>query len=142
MAKKSVKSIKSADATVAVSTTATGTETVTVLFRSRCGQVFTLRDGRSVTLEGNAVYLAGADGRPLPAGGYSVNIVDKALWAQVKAEFGKAYAPWFESGKIKEAKNERDGINAAQDNAGDDAGLNPFNPKSEGVTVEAKTEEG
>lgn len=142
MAKKSVKSIKSADATVAVSTTATSTETVTVLFRSRCGQVFTLKDGRTVTLEGNAVYLAGADGRPLPAGGYSVNVVDKALWGQVKTEFGKAYAPWFDSGKITEVANEQEGVGIAQDNAGDDAGLNPFDPKAEGVTVEAKTEEG
>lgn len=142
MARKSVKSIKSADATVAVSSAATSGDTVTVLFRSRRGQRFTLPDGRFVELEGNAVYLAGADGRPLPAGGYSVNVVDKATWNDVKTHFAKAYAPWFESGKIKEAKNERDGINAAQNNAGDDAGLNPFNPKSEGVTVEAKTEEG
>ncbi len=140
MAKKSVKSIKSADATVAVSTTAKTAETVTVLFRSRCGQRFTLPDGRFVELEGNAVYLAGADGRPLPAGGYSVNVVDKALWDEVKNHFAKAYAPWFESGKIKEAKSEKDGVNKAQDNAADDAGLNPFDPKSEGATVAIKTD--
>lgn len=140
MARKSVKSIKSADATVAVSTSAASSETVTVLFRNRCGQRFTLPDGRFVELEGNAVYLAGADGAPLPAGGYSVNVVDKALWNEIKTHFAKAYAPWFELGKIKEAKNEKDGINNAQDNAADDAGLNPFNPKTEGASVEIKTD--
>lgn len=134
MAKKNLKSIKSADATVAVATTAKTSGTVTVLFRNRCGQKFNLSNGHVVELEGNAVYLAGADGAPLPAGGYSVNIVDRDDWEQVKKEYGKAYAPWFQTGKIVEESNEKDGIDMAQDNADDDAGLNPFDPKNEGQT--------
>ncbi len=142
MAKKSIKSIKSADATVAVATSAKSASTVTINFRSRCGQIFTLDDGRSVELVGNAAYLVGADGHALPAGGYSVNVVDKDLWEAVKAKYGKAYAPWFQSGKIIEVANETEAVDMAQDNADDDSGLNPFNPKEEGMSVEAKVEEG
>lgn len=125
---KNLKSISANGTTVPVATTATSNEKVVVLFCSRYGQIFNLPDGRSVTLEGNGVYLAGKRDGALPKGGYSVNVVDKALWEEVKKVHGKAYAPWFESGKIIETSNEAKGIDTAADKAEDDPGFNPIDP--------------
>lgn len=129
-----VKVISESGATVNVGNVAKTNETVTVLFRSRSSQTFTLRNGRKVTINGNGVYLANAKGGALPAGGYGVTVVDKAIWEQVKAELGKAYAPWFRSGRLIEKKSEAQGVNYAIDHADDKTGDDPepqINPNKE-----------
>lgn len=124
-----VKTITESGATVNVGTAqAKTTETVTVLFRSRISQSFRLSNGKVVTLNGNAVYLANAQGGALPAGGYGVTVLDAADWKRVKEEFGKVYAPWFASGRIKEAKSEAKGVNFAIDHADDKTGNDPVDP--------------
>lgn len=125
-----VKTITEGEATVNVGNVAKTSETVTILFRSRSSQKFTLRNGRSVEINGNGVYLANARGGALPAGGYGVTVVDKALWEQVKKELGKAYAPWFLSGRIVEKKTENQGINYALDHADDKTGDDPLPQKN------------
>lgn len=130
----SVKVISEAGATVNVGNVAKTQETVTILFRSRSAQTFTLRNGRKVTINGNSVYLANAKGGALPAGGYGVTVVDKDLWEQVKTELGKAYAPWFRSGRLVEKKSESQGVNYAIDHADDKTGDDPMpqiNPNQE-----------
>lgn len=124
-----VKVISESGATVNIGRAATSADTVTVLFRSRSSQTFTLRDGRSVTINGNGVYLANASGGALPPGGYGVTTVDRALWEQVKAELGRAYAPWFASGRIAERKNETQAVNYAIDHADDKTGDDPIPQK-------------
>lgn len=121
-----VKVISESGATVNIGKAAKTTETVTVLFRSRSSQTFTLSNGKTVTIAGNAVYLANAKGGALPAGGYGVTVVDKDLWEQVKKEFGKAYAPWFRSGRLAEKKTETQGVNYAIDHADEKTGDDPM----------------
>lgn len=125
-----VKVINEGDATVNIGNTAKTNDTVTILFRSRSSQKFNLKNGKSLTINGNGVYLANTKGGALPAGGYGVTVVDRALWEQVKAELGKAYAPWFETGKIKEKKSESQGVNYAIDHADEKTGDDPM-PKKE-----------
>lgn len=125
-----VKTITEGDATVNVGNVAKTSDTVTVLFRSRSSQRFTLRNGKSVTINGNGVYLANAKGGALPAGGYGVTVVDKDLWEQVKKEFAKAYGPWFRSGRIVEKKTETQGVNFALDHAEDKTGDDPLPQKN------------
>lgn len=120
-----VRTIKEGDVTVGVGTQAKTSETVTVLFCSRRSLKFFLSNGRSVTINGNAVYLAGVDGAPLPSGGYGVTTVDKADWDEVMASYGATFKPWFDCGKIKVEKTERKAVDFAQDNADDDCGNNP-----------------
>lgn len=124
-----VKTVSEDGVTVNVGNTAKTSETVTVLFRSRISQTFRLRGGKSVTLNGNAVYLANATGGILPAGGYGVTVVDRDLWEQVKREKMKSHGAWFRSGKIKEQKTEAKGVNYALDHADEKAGNDPIDPK-------------
>lgn len=126
--KSQLKTISANGTTVPVATSATSSEKVVVLFCSRFGQIFNLPDGRSVKLEGNGIQLAGQRDGALPKGGYSVNIVDKSAWEAVKKYHGKAYAPWFENGKIIEQVSEAKGVDYAAENAEDDPGLNPVDP--------------
>lgn len=131
-AAESVSSITSNGVTVNIGKAEKAANTVTILFRSRFSQTFNLRDGRSVTLLGNAVNLAGANhAAPLPVGGYSVNVVDADLWKAVKAEFGAAFRPWFEDEKIIESESEKKAVDTAMDNADDDAGNNPIDTKTD-----------
>ena len=88
------------------------------------------QNGKSVTINGNGVYLANASGGALPAGGYGVTVVDRALWEQVKAELGQAYGPWFASGRIKEKKSEAQGLNFAIDHADEKTGDDPMPQKN------------
>lgn len=125
-----VKVISEDGATVSVGNTAKTSDTVTILFRSRISQKFTLSNGKSVTINGNGVYLANASGGALPAGGYGVTVVDRAIWEQVKAELGKAYGPWFSSGRIKEKKSEAQGLNFAIDHADEKTGDDPMPQKN------------
>lgn len=120
-----VKTIILGDAKVNVATSAHTGDTVTVLFLNRYGQRFRLPNGREVLLEGNAVDLRGKAQGVLPYGGYSVNVVDKADWEEVKRLYGKAYKGWFDGGKIVESGSEREGIDTAASNADDDPGMNP-----------------
>lgn len=124
-AANTIRTIKQGDVTVGVANEARSDNTVSVLFRSRRSQKFFLSDGRSVTINGNAVYLAGADGGALPAGGYGVTTIDKADWDEIVTTYGVMYRGWFESGKLKIEKTERKAIDYAHDNADDDAGDNP-----------------
>ena len=124
-----VKTLTEGEAVVNVGKTAKTSETVTILFRSRSSQKFILRNGKTVEICGNGVYLANAKGGALPAGGYGVTVVDKALWEQVKQEFGKAYGPWFRSGRIIEKKTESAGVNYAIDHADEKTGDDPIPQK-------------
>lgn len=121
-----VKVISQSGATVNIGSVAKTTETVTILFRSRSSQTFVLSNGKKVTINGNGVYLANALGGPLPAGGYGVTVVDRNVWEQVKKELGRAYAPWFASGRIKEVKTETKGVNYAIDHADEKTGDDPM----------------
>lgn len=123
-----VKTVSEDGVTVNIGHTAETADTVTVLFRSRISQTFRLRGGKSVTLNGNAVYLANARGGVLPAGGYGVTVVDRALWEQVKREKMQSHGAWFRSGKIKEQKTEAKGVNYALDHADEKAGNDPIDP--------------
>ena len=125
-----VKTLTEGEAVVNVGNSAKTAETVTILFRSRSSQKFILRNGKTVEICGNGVYLANAKGGALPAGGYGVTVVDKALWEQVKKEFGKAYGPLFRSGRIVEKKTETAGVNFALDHADDKTGDDPIPQKA------------
>lgn len=133
----SVKRISEGGVTVNVAETAKTAKTVTILFRSRSSQTFRLKSGREVTLAGNGVYLADAQGGALPPGGYGVTVVDADLWAKVKKEFGRAYKPWFDSGRIQESSSEDAGVTYAQDNAQDKTGDDPIVP-NQTITTEAE----
>jgi hypothetical protein len=121
-----VRTIGTGDSTVSVSKQSKTAETVSVLFRSRSNQTFLLPRGRSVTIVGNGVYLANADGGALPPGGYGVTTVDKALWDEVMRIYGKTYAPWFKSGRIQVRDKETKAINYAIDNADAKTGDDPI----------------
>lgn len=126
-----IKSVQTNGTTVNIASGA-ASEKVVVLFASRISQKFVLPNGHTVLLAGNAVHLAGKREGVLPQGGYSVNFVDKADWLEVKKLYGKAYAPWFDTGKIVErsgAMSENSAVSLAADNAGDDCDLNPIDPK-------------
>lgn len=129
----SVRTIADGDAVVNIGTVANTTDTVTVLFRSRFSQTFRLRSGKEVTINGNAVYLANARGGALPAGGYGVTTVDKSLWDQVMKEYGQAYRPWLQSGRLKVVDREETAVNYALDNAGDKTGDDPIPRQDEEV---------
>lgn len=120
-----VRTISEGDVTVNVGKTAVTSETVSVLFRSRRSQTFFLKNGRSVTINGNAVYLAGVNGGALPAGGYGVTTIDKADWEEIMETYGDVYRGWFDSGKLKAEKTETKAVDFAQSHAEDDAGDNP-----------------
>ena len=127
-----IKSVTTNDVTVDIAQSGRSNEKVVILFSNRQSQRFALPSGREVVLVHNAVHLAGRKAGVLPAGGYSVNIVDKADWEEVKKIYGKAYKPWFDFGKIIERTglSEDGAVTLAADNAGDDAGSNPIDPKS------------
>jgi hypothetical protein len=130
-AKAALKTVQTNGATVDIATSAKSAERVTVLFASRRSQKFLLPNGHVVFLASNAVHLAGQKDGVLPEGGYSVNFVDKADWAEVKKVYGKAYKPWFDSGKIVErsgSMSENAAVALAADNAGDDCDDNPIKP--------------
>lgn len=123
-----IKTVETSGTTVNVATGAQTSDKVVVLFASRRSQRFALPSGREVFLAHNAINLAGKVDGALPGGGYSVNIIDKADWLEVKRIYGKAFAPWFETGKIVErsgSMSENSAIGLAADNAGDDCGDNP-----------------
>ena len=80
-------------------------------------------------MNGNAVYLANAQGGALPAGGYGMTIVDRDLWEQVKKEKMQSHGAWFRSGKIKEMKSESKAVNYAIDHADEKAGNDPIVPE-------------
>lgn len=124
-----VKTVSVSGATVNIGSVAQTNETVIVLFRSRLSQTFRLCNGKTVTLNGNAVYLANAQGGALPAGGYGMTIVDRDLWEQVKKEKMQSHGAWFRSGKIKEMKSESKAVNYAIDHADEKAGNDPIVPE-------------
>ncbi len=130
-AKAQLKTVVTNGATVDIATSGNAVEKVTVLFASRRSQKFLLPNGHTVFLASNAVHLAGVKDGMLPQGGYSVNFVDKADWDAVKKIFGRAYKPWFDSGKIIErtSMSENAAVSLAADNAGDDCDDNPIDPK-------------
>ena len=131
-ASASLKSVQTNDTTVNIATSAKTAEKVIVLFASRVSQRFNLPSGKVVLLAGNAVHLHGKRDGVLPQGGYSVNIVDKDAWDEVKKLYGRAYKPWFDTGKIIERNgmSEDAAVNLAADNAGDDSDFNPVDPKT------------
>ena len=110
-------------------------DVVTVLFCSRLGQRFRLPNGHEVFLAGNAIDLAGKKDGALPYGGYRVNIVNAADWAEVKRLYGKAYKPWFDGGKIIESQSEREAVGIATDNANDDPDDNPVDMRDMRTTT-------
>lgn len=121
-----VTTVSESGATINIGKTAKTQDTVVVLFRSRMSQTFRLTGGKSVTLNGNAVYLANSlKLDSLPLGGYGITILDRELWEQVKREKMKTYGAWFRSGKIKEFKSESKGVNYAIDHADEKAGNDP-----------------
>lgn len=121
-----VTTVSESGATINIGKTAKTQDTVVVLFRSRMSQTFRLTGGKSVTLNGNAVYLANSlKLDSLPQGGYGITIIDRELWEQVKREKMKTYGAWFRSGKIKEFKSESKGVNYAIDHADEKTGNDP-----------------
>lgn len=121
-----VTTVSESGATINIGKTAKTQDTVVVLFRSRMSQTFRLTGGKSVTLNGNAVYLANSlKLDSLPQGGYGITILDRELWEQVKREKMKTYGAWFRSGKIKEFKSESKGVNYAIDHADEKTGNDP-----------------
>lgn len=121
-----VTTVSESGATINIGKIAKTQDTVVVLFRSRMSQTFRLTGGKSVTLNGNAVYLANSlKLDSLPQGGYGITILDRELWEQVKREKMKTYGAWFRSGKIKEFKSESKGVNYAIDHADEKAGNDP-----------------
>lgn len=121
-----VTTVSESGATINIGKTAKTQDTVVVLFRSRMSQTFRLTGGKSVTLNGNAVYLANSlKLDSLPQGGYGITILDRELWEQVKREKMKTYGAWFRSGKIKEFKSEAKGVNYAIDHADEKTGNDP-----------------
>lgn len=127
-----IKSIVTNGTTVDVATSGTASDKIIILFSNRQSQRFDLPNGHSVVLVHNAIHLAGQKNGRLPQGGYSVNIVDRADWEQVKQIYGAAFKRWFDFGKIIErtGTDEDTAIGLAADNAGDDAGSNPIDPKN------------
>lgn len=109
-------------------TTAKSTESVVIMFAARRGLRSVLPNGHIVYLAGNAIDLHGKPDGVLPFGGFSLNIIDKADWDLWKQVYGKAYRPWFDSGKIIEQRSERVATTLAADNADVDAGDNPITP--------------
>lgn len=123
-----VRTVSTGDATINIADENKTSETVTVLFRSR--QSLKADLGRkTLTLAGNAVYLASAKGGALPAGGYGVTVVDKDDWEEFKRRYGKTFAPWFRSGRLKVEEKETKGVNYALDHAGDKTGDDPIQKK-------------
>lgn len=121
-----VTTVSESGATINIGKTAKTQDTVVILFRSRMSQTFRLSGGKSVTLNGNAVYLANSlKLDSLPQGGYGITILDRELWEQVKREKMKTYGAWFRSGKIKEFKSESKGVNYAIDHADEKTGNDP-----------------
>ena len=121
-----VSTISESGATINIGKSAKTQDTVVILFRSRMSQTFRLSGGKSVTLNGNAVYLANSlKLDSLPQGGYGITILDRELWEQVKREKMKTYGAWFRSGKIKEFKSESKGVNYAIDHADEKTGNDP-----------------
>ena len=108
--------------------TSTAGDKIVILFCNRQGQKFILPNGHMVMLAGNAIDLMGAQRGALPYGGYSVNIVNKADWEEVKRLYGKAYQAWFDNGKIIEQRSEKAALNRATQGADDDPGNNPVEP--------------
>lgn len=127
-----IKSIVTNGTTVDVATSGTASDKIIILFSNRQSQRFELPNGHVVELVHNAIHLAGQKNGRLPQGGYSVNIVDRADWEQVKQIYGAAFKRWFDFGKIIErvGDDEDAAVGLAADNAGDDAGSNPIDPKN------------
>lgn len=115
---------------VNVVNTSRDADKIVILFCNRQGQKFKLPNGHVVCLAGNAINLMGEARGVLPYGGYSVNIVDKTDWTEVKRLYGKAYKAWFDSGKIIEKLSESAAIDRATEGAGDDPGANPVEPEA------------
>lgn len=120
-----VKTINNSGATVNIGDVSKTSEKVIVLFRSRQSQSFLLSGGRTVTINGNAVYLANAAQGALPEGGYGMTVIDRADWDEIKARYGKTYAGWFRSGRLQVSTNEKKAVNFAIDHAGDKTGDDP-----------------
>lgn len=126
---QAVKEIRQGETTVNVANAAKTDETVTVLFRSRQSLKFRLGGNRSLEIAGNAVYLANAQGGALPVGGYGVTVVDKSTWDEAMRLYGKAFAPWFRSGRLKVEQSENAGVATAFERAEEKTGDDPIAAK-------------
>lgn len=102
-------------------------DTVVVALNRASGIVFTLPDGRRVTINGNAHHLRGKEKGILPVGAFGLTTIARADWEAIKKIYGKMKL--FESGLIFAAERKADAVDMAEERAELRHGLEPIDPE-------------
>ncbi len=102
---------------------------VMVCLNRPTGIRFRLRDGRSVTVAGNAADLRGLDMGVLPLGGYGMTSVRREDWEEILAVYGPTMEI-FGRGLIFAAGDAASAADEAEDRKELRGGLEPVNPEN------------
>ncbi|MCH5277755.1 MAG: hypothetical protein J1E80_07980 [Desulfovibrionaceae bacterium] len=105
-----------------------GADTVVVALNRATGIIFTMPDGRRVTINGNAVQLRGKAEIKLPVGAYGLTTIARADWEWIKKTYENSL-PLFKSGLLFAAERKADAADMADERAELRHGLEPVDPE-------------
>lgn len=105
-----------------------GADTVVVALNRASGIIFTMPDGRRVTINGNAVQLRGKAEIKLPVGAFGLTTIARADWEWIKKTYENSL-PLFKSGLLFAAERKADAVDMADERAELRHGLEPVDPE-------------
>lgn len=101
-----------------------GADTVIVCLNRAQGIRYTLKNGQTVDVAGNAVHLRGRDKGVLPTGGaFGMTTVPREAWEEIQATFGETAL--FKSGRIFAQTSRASALAQAREHAETRNGLEP-----------------
>lgn len=107
---------------------------VTVALNRAMGIQFTMPDGRTVVIEGNAAKLRGLEKGILPVGAYGLTQIAAADWEYIKKTYGQMDV--IKNGLMFAAERKADAVDMADERAELRHGLEPVDVAADTATKE------